>query len=642
MEAVDSTSLSASSNNAWRKVERGIEPIARYGHSSEALVAGEMGVVCIGGSAVDGSFLGDVAVFDLQALQWRSPYKLPAEFGPGRNFAVSCVWQQRVYVFGGKANGYNNEVLCSRDGAAFEKLRVTGTTPTGRYGHAAARVGGQWFVYGGYDTSAMMCSDMYRLDLERAVWEKIDSVTPAKCRPEARMHHTLVAWDGKLWVFGGKLEGGKAANDVWAYDIATREWREVSPSKRKGAAWPEARWGHSATMVATQSRPSFVVFGGCAKDKEFGDVWAFEPKTEQWERWPLDGAQPEPRYFHTATLVGATIHVFGGRDLRNIAFSSMFKFEVHRCWIDMLPRDVMLYILSFLPPEDLLHVARVAKRFNTFASSDRLWKPFLDNFDHYWGGGGLKWHVFFLEKDASLPDTGSIKDQVREKVMSQVRFQSLPQGNYWNHEVLSAIEAKRREKGLQSVKLVMSGDGATGKTCFLIRATTNAFPHEYVPTVFDNYHTLVHIGARTVGLSLWDTNGGEDYDRLRPLSYPQTDVFVVNFSCVSPTSFANVTSKWVPELRHHCPEVPLILHATKSDLRNDPATLARMSERGIKPVSHEEAIELAKRLQFYAYVESSSLTGEGCGKVIATAIEAATSKGRNPKFVVAERKCVLC
>lgn len=37
--------------------------------------------------------------------------------------------------------------------------------------------------------------------------------------------------------------------------------------------------------------------------------------------------------------------------------------------------------------------------------------------------------------------------------------------------------------------------------------------------------------------------GQEDYDRLRPLSYPQTDVFLVCFSVVSPSSFENVKEK---------------------------------------------------------------------------------------------------
>ena len=52
---------------------------------------------------------------------------------------------------------------------------------------------------------------------------------------------------------------------------------------------------------------------------------------------------------------------------------------------------------------------------------------------------------------------------------------------------------------------------------------------------------------------LFDTAGQEDYDRLRPLSYPQTDVFLVCFSVIAPHSFENVREKWVPEIRHHNP-----------------------------------------------------------------------------------------
>lgn len=62
-----------------------------------------------------------------------------------------------------------------------------------------------------------------------------------------------------------------------------------------------------------------------------------------------------------------------------------------------------------------------------------------------------------------------------------------------------------------------------------------------------------------VSLGLWDTAGQEDYDRLRPLSYPQTDVFLICFSVASPSSFENVTSKWYPEIKHHCPDAPIIL-----------------------------------------------------------------------------------
>ena len=94
--------------------------------------------------------------------------------------------------------------------------------------------------------------------------------------------------------------------------------------------------------------------------------------------------------------------------------------------------------------------------------------------------------------------------------------------------------------------------------------------------MFDNYAVTVMIGGEPYTLGLFDTAGQEDYDRLRPLSYPQTDVFLVCFSVVSSASFENVKEKWVPEITHHCQKTPFLLVGTQIDLRDDAATVEKL------------------------------------------------------------------
>ncbi|KAL6069406.1 hypothetical protein STEG23_021100, partial [Scotinomys teguina] len=108
----------------------------------------------------------------------------------------------------------------------------------------------------------------------------------------------------------------------------------------------------------------------------------------------------------------------------------------------------------------------------------------------------------------------------------------------------------------------------------------------------------------------------EDYDRLRPLSYPMTDVFLICFSVVNPASFQNVKEEWVPELKEYAPNVPFLLIGTQIDLRDDPKTLARLNDMKEKPVCVEQGQKLAKEVSMccclnYDFVFSKLLLSSG-------------------------------
>jgi len=184
---------------------------------------------------------------------------------------------------------------------------------------------------------------------------------------------------------------------------------------------------------------------------------------------------------------------------------------------------------------------------------------------------------------------------------------------------------------MQNIKCVVVGDGAVGKTCLLISYTTNAFPGEYIPTVFDNYSANVMVDGKPINLGLWDTAGQEDYDRLRPLSYPQTDVFLVCFSVIATSSFDNVKAKWIPEIQHHAPGVPLVLVGTKADLRGDQEQMSQLTSKGLTMVSAQGAVGMANEIGAAKYLECSALTQEGLKAVFDEAIRAALQPKKKKK-----------
>lgn len=183
---------------------------------------------------------------------------------------------------------------------------------------------------------------------------------------------------------------------------------------------------------------------------------------------------------------------------------------------------------------------------------------------------------------------------------------------------------------MRSIKCVVVGDGAVGKTCLLISYTTNTFPHDYIPTVFDNYSANVMVDGQPIKLGLWDTAGQEEYDRLRPSSYPQTEVFLTCFSLVEPSSFANVKAKWIPEIRQHSTrDIAILLIGTKLDLRDDPHTLDRLREYGNEPISTTEGKKAARELGCVDYLECSASSQQGVKDVFDAAIKAVIDP---PKF----------
>ena len=181
------------------------------------------------------------------------------------------------------------------------------------------------------------------------------------------------------------------------------------------------------------------------------------------------------------------------------------------------------------------------------------------------------------------------------------------------------------------IKLTIVGDGACGKTCLLMVFKDEKFPSEYVPTVFENYVKYLTIKEKSkyekpIELVLWDTAGQEDYDSIRPLSYPNTDVILLCYSIDSQESFANISNKWFEELKWYCPRVPVILVGLKKDLRSNDCSRNDIDPK-TKLVTFEEGKKVACTIGATAFMECSSLAGDGVQEIFESAIKS-TLKNR--------------
>ncbi|CAI5762923.1 rho-related GTP-binding [Podarcis lilfordi] len=209
-------------------------------------------------------------------------------------------------------------------------------------------------------------------------------------------------------------------------------------------------------------------------------------------------------------------------------------------------------------------------------------------------------------------------------------------------ETPDQLGANRETPGIPEIKVVVVGDGGCGKTSLLMVFAKGDFPKVYIPTVFEKYSAPFHINDKQVNISLWDTAGQDDYDRLRPLSYNGAHAVIMCYDVTSPASFNNILTKWYPEVNHFCRGIPLLLVGCKTDLRKDKVLLRRLHQDHLEPITYQKGETLARNLHAVAYLECSARFHENIIDIFTEASRAALStmkkkkRRRKPK-----RTCLL-
>ena len=181
----------------------------------------------------------------------------------------------------------------------------------------------------------------------------------------------------------------------------------------------------------------------------------------------------------------------------------------------------------------------------------------------------------------------------------------------------------------RTLKLIAVGHGAMGKTSMLLRYFKKEFPEESVPDVYDNVLKHVENDGVMYNVVCRETAGGEDYPKLRPLSYPRTDTFLLLHNINSQRLFEDIETYWWPELKHHCPGVPVILVGSKVDLRNE------------NSLSFEEGRKMAEKIGAACYMECSSKEDIGVTEVFEEAIKLGVEYQKTKKNKKKKCKCKL-
>ncbi|CAO3607545.1 unnamed protein product [Mucor fragilis] len=181
-------------------------------------------------------------------------------------------------------------------------------------------------------------------------------------------------------------------------------------------------------------------------------------------------------------------------------------------------------------------------------------------------------------------------------------------------------------------KLVVCGDGACGKTSLLNVFTRDYFPQVYEPTVFENYVQEITVDQQTIDLSLYDTAGQEEFDRIRLLSYENTHVFMLCFSVENRDSFQNIPDKWLEEVTEHGgSQAKLVLVALKCDLR----------EEKRNTILYEEGLEMAKNINAMRYLECSAKHKRGVKECFQETAKVALSVKLSSSSHDRKGKCIL-
>ncbi len=176
-------------------------------------------------------------------------------------------------------------------------------------------------------------------------------------------------------------------------------------------------------------------------------------------------------------------------------------------------------------------------------------------------------------------------------------------------------------------RVMLVGDSGCGKSALAFKLKESVFLDIYEPTGFDDFQTEVWTPLGLCDLTILDTSGSHEDQNLRAKTYKSCDAVLVCFDLSDQTSLSNTEHFWIPEVKKHCPHVPLYIVGCKRDARCEESCTC-----GYDCCTHteEDLLQVVQKTGAVAYAECSSLTQDnGVEELFQVVIETSNQRRRN-------------
>ncbi|KAJ6230492.1 kelch repeat domain [Anaeramoeba flamelloides] len=257
-------------------------------------------------------------------IQKKTIGKIP----PPINWSQGCIYNDSFYMFGGKEEGLDEDIL--NDKLYLLEIKKwkwsivkknENNLPCARFGHSMSIIDDSIYLFGGTN-GKMRFDDLHLYLISDNIWKNNPETYGDP--PTKRSGHSASVIENQIWIFGGRSEKGNFLNDLYCFDTDTYTWYNIEMNGLK----PRPRAWHTGNFIDDQ----LIIFGGgsfqplditlcinmCSKKfdknstKTFNDVWVYSLTGENWYEADVKGKQPEPRYAHSSVLLKNCLWLIGG------------------------------------------------------------------------------------------------------------------------------------------------------------------------------------------------------------------------------------------------------------------------------------------------------------------------------------------